>query len=216
MPSTKRNRNRNRNDFNLNSLLGDLLKPKAVNKSKIPKWTNPLGRGGNSNTEMPRNRYNNGPIPYDWIAIEHAMSLGKFSKLKRIQFYFNKFDTKNKDSKLNIKEYNEEKKEYARNKLINPDAENKKELDIYLAEQRKLYMNKLKEHMLNQLGKNSKNTKDKVNKLEKLLESEEDEDKIYLLEENTAKLIEDLGALDKYISEWSGGGKKTRKNIRKK
>ena len=222
MPGTKRNRNAiKENAFKLNNLFGDLLRPSPVNKSKIPRWTNPLGRGkGNSNVEMPKDPYNIGPIPYDWNAIDSVMSLGKFSQLKKIQFYFNKYDADHSYVKdKNNDDYVQERIDYARGKLIDPlatDVKTKEELNKYLAEQKKIYMDKLKKHMIKQLGKNSKNTKDKVKKLEKLLTSEGDEDEIDLLEEDIAKLIEDLGALDKYIGEWSGGRRKTRKNIRKK
>jgi hypothetical protein len=213
---------RNRNDFKLNILFGDLLRHRSINRSKIPRWTNPLRGKGNSNVEGPKDPYNIGAIPYDWNAIDSAMSLGKFSQLKKIQFYFNKYDADHSYVKdKNNDDYVEERIEYARDKLTHPlatDVKTKEELNMYLAQQKKIYMDKLKKHMIKQLGKNSKNTKDKVNKLEKLIASEGDEDEIDLLEEDSARLIEDLGALDKYISEWSGDGgrRKTRKNIRKK
>ena len=139
------------------------------------------------------------------------MPLGTFLKKAKIEYYGKKFNQENRSNN------NGKKLEYIRSRLINPDLNENSGLQAYLDEQKKLYIQAANKRKRTYLIAQQKKLEDQLNNLEKHLASERDEDKRDSLEDQIARVTENLGTLDKYISEMplDGGGKKTRKNIRK-
>ena len=214
MSGRERSRSRSRSrERNPNNFLNKLFKGISAGKINTRKWTNPLGRGDRNtpNTISYNTVYTNEYTP-NWNALEHAMPLGVFLKKKKIEYYGKKFNqekgSNNKGKRL----------EYIRNRLINSTLNEKSdELKIYLAEQKNLYMQAANKRMRTYLIAEKEKLEAQLNNLKKDLKSEGNEYEIELLEDEIARVIENLGTLDQYILERSrdGGGKKTRKNIRK-
>ena len=141
------------------------------------------------------------------------MPLGTFLKKAKIEYYGKKFNQENGSNN------NGKKLDYIRSRLINPTLNEKSDdLKKYLDEQKKLYIQAANKRMRTYLIAQQKKLEDQLNNLKEHLASERDEDERDSLEDQIARVTENLGTLYKYISEMprDGGGKKTRKNIRKK
>ena len=211
MSDRSRSRSRERNP---NTFLNNLFKRISPGTINTRKWTNPLGRGHRSspNTTQYSKVYSNEYTP-NWNALEHGMPLGTFLKKAKIEYYGKKFNQENGSNN------NGKKLDYIRSRLINPTLNEKSDdLKKYLDEQKKLYIQAANKRMRTYLIAQQKKLEDQLNNLKEHLASERDEDERDSLEDQIARVTENLGTLYKYISEMprDGGGKKTRKNIRKK